>query len=271
MNDDVLAAYLGRIGLHAPLPPTVETLHRLARAHVCTLAFENIDVLLERRFEVDLDAVIAKLVVGGRGGYCFEHNVLMLAVLQALGFDARPLSARVRLGRERHEVPPCTHVFVETTVRGQRWYVDVGVGGFSCTAALRHEPGLRQATPHEARRIVPWQDGWLHQVDVDGRWLDVCEFTGASMPAIDREVAHWWVATHPRSHFRGRLLVARARADGGRDTLLDDRLRRRSPNGVVEEKVLTGPEEVSEALARVFDLQGVAPDARLWFPSSTAP
>ena len=38
-----------------------------------------------------LDAVVAKLVDGGRGGYCFEQNFLLLEVLRSLGFDATPI------------------------------------------------------------------------------------------------------------------------------------------------------------------------------------
>ena len=41
-----------------------------------------------------------KLVHNRRGGYCFEQNQLFLRALTALGFDTRPLLARVVLGAD---------------------------------------------------------------------------------------------------------------------------------------------------------------------------
>ena len=38
----------------------------------------------------------AKLVAGGRGGYCFEQNLLFGHVLRALGFKVQEATARVR-------------------------------------------------------------------------------------------------------------------------------------------------------------------------------
>ncbi|MQA17573.1 MAG: arylamine N-acetyltransferase, partial [Pseudonocardiaceae bacterium] len=52
------------------------TLRRLHRAHALSIPFENLDVMLGRGVDIELNAVQAKLVAGGRGGYCYEHNLL---------------------------------------------------------------------------------------------------------------------------------------------------------------------------------------------------
>jgi arylamine N-acetyltransferase len=45
-----------------------------------------VDVLLGRGVHIDLDSIVSKMVVAGRGGYCFEHGTLFQAVLEQLGF-----------------------------------------------------------------------------------------------------------------------------------------------------------------------------------------
>ena len=79
-----LDAYLARIGWQGSLEPTLDTLAGLTRAHITRIPFENVDVLLGRGIRIDLDSIVAKMVVAGRGGYCFEHGTLFQAVLDAV-------------------------------------------------------------------------------------------------------------------------------------------------------------------------------------------
>jgi N-hydroxyarylamine O-acetyltransferase len=71
-----LDAYFARIGYKGELAPTVEALRDLHFAHSTSIPFENLDILLGRAISLELDLLQAKLVAGGRGGYCFEHNTL---------------------------------------------------------------------------------------------------------------------------------------------------------------------------------------------------
>ncbi len=248
-----LDAYFRRIGYVGPTAPTRATLDALVLAHVKAIPFENLDVLLGRGISLDDAAVDAKLITAGRGGYCFEQNTLLLRVLRALGYDARPLSARVRVQRPRDFTPPRTHVFLRVELDGVSWLADVGVGGMSPTCALRLVPDVEQPTPHETRRLLKKPDRWFHQALLNGAWADVCEFTLEEMPEIDREVANWFTSTHPQSHFRNRLLAARALDDGGRVTLLNRELTVRTRAGV-ETTVLTTPKQLLEVLATHFQL-----------------
>lgn len=259
-----LAAYLARIGYAGPTPPTVDTLHALSHAHVSTIPFENADVLLDRGVDLDPAAVEAKLVGAGRGGYCFEHNSLFLHVLTALGFAARPISARVRIGRAREFTPARTHVFVRVDLDDGPWLCDVGVGAWSLTSAIRLQLDEPQPTPHEPRRIIAdgaW-DGFtrrspdarlFHQVRLGDEWADVNEFTLEEMPEIDRVVGNWYTSAHPRSHFRDRLIVARATTTG-RLTLVDRTLTRRAHDGSTVVETLPSYDALLAALAREFGL-----------------
>lgn len=84
-----LAAYLKRVGISAPRRPTLHALRRVHRAHVAAMPYENLDIQLGRPIRLDADALFAKLVAGGRGGYCYEQNGVLAHALEALGFDVR--------------------------------------------------------------------------------------------------------------------------------------------------------------------------------------
>jgi N-hydroxyarylamine O-acetyltransferase len=53
------------------------------------MPYENLDIQLGRPIRLDADSLFTKLVEGGRGGYCYEHNGVMAYALEAMGFDVR--------------------------------------------------------------------------------------------------------------------------------------------------------------------------------------
>ncbi|MDB4946403.1 MAG: nhoA [Labilithrix sp.] len=248
-----LDAYFARIGLARPQRPTLEALNAIAHAHVQAIPFENLDVLLGRPIPLDLRALEDKLVHARRGGYCFEQNTLLLHVLEALGFEVKPLSARVRYQRPREFTPPRTHLLLRVEL-DESWLVDVGVGAMSPTAALRLAETGPQRTPHETRRLLREDGRIYHQVLFGDAWHDICELTLEEMPPIDREVANWYTSAHPGSHFKVRLLVARALPDGGRATLLNRELAVRGRGGRAERRVIESPAELLDTLEAQFGL-----------------
>lgn len=265
-----LDQYFTRIGYHGPRTPRLATLDALTHAHTHRIPFENLDVLLGRPIELATDAIFDKLVRRGRGGYCFEQNGLFLAVLRELGFDAKPLSARVRIDKPRDVTPARTHVFVRVEIAGQSFVTDVGVGALSLTRSLRlHEEGA-QETPHETRRIVREDGRYFHQAKLGDVWSDVCEFTLEEMPLIDREVANHFTATHPRSHFKDRLIVARADEDGARIILVNDTLKVRARDGRAQVTALTSPSALLAALSERFGLT-FPPETRFGGPGAAWP
>jgi N-hydroxyarylamine O-acetyltransferase len=248
-----LDSYFARIGYHGERAPTLATLNAIARAHVETIPFENLDVLLGRRIDLDLRAIERKIVHERRGGYCFEQNAFFLEVLGGLGFEARPLSARVRYQRPRDYTPARTHLFVRVEL-DTSWLVDVGVGSMSMASAIRLDTDEPQPTPHESRRLV--REGGLiyHQVQLGGDWHDVYDFTLEEMPLIDREVANWYTSTHPESQFRQRLNVARALPEGRRVSLLNREFTVRGRDGHAERRMIESPDELLAVLAEQFGL-----------------
>ncbi|HSI87375.1 MAG: arylamine N-acetyltransferase [Candidatus Methylacidiphilales bacterium] len=268
-----LDAYFKRIGYTGSREPTLETLNDLLMAHVTTVPFENLDVLLGRGICIEAAVVEKKLVVEHRGGYCFEQNGHFIRVLEALGYKVKSISARVRWKSTRDVTPARTHLFSRVELDGQWWLADVGVGGLSLTSALLLKEMQEQATPHDTRRIiresvVPGAEpSYFHQVLIGSTWMDVCEFTLEEMPEIDREVGNWFTSTHPTSKFRNHLLLALAARDGSRLTVLDNVFTSREPGGQSVKFTVRTPEELLELLAEHFALSLPA-GTRIWWPGA---
>src|SRR5262250_773752 len=90
--------YLKRVGIAAPLAPTVDALRRLHIAHRETFPFENLSIQAGGGISVELGDIERKFVDERRGGYCFEHNTLFAAALREQGFEPVALLGRVRRG-----------------------------------------------------------------------------------------------------------------------------------------------------------------------------
>ncbi|MBC7895740.1 MAG: arylamine N-acetyltransferase [Cytophagaceae bacterium] len=126
LGDAERDAYFARIGYHGPAAPTLETLFAIHRAHLHAIPYENLDIHLGRTLVLDPQANFHKLVYGGRGGWCYEMNGVLGAVLQSLGYDVRYLSGTV--GRERRgDAAEGNHLVLLVTL-DQPWVVDVGFG-----------------------------------------------------------------------------------------------------------------------------------------------
>jgi len=249
-----LSEYFRRIGYRGGYRADLALLSALTQAHTSSIPFENLDVLLGQPISLEPEALFQKLVVERRGGYCFEQNGLFLEVLRELGFQVSPLSARVRLQRPRDFTPPRTHVFLRVELDGESWLTDVGVGALSLTSPLRLVTEQEQATQHEPRRILREDGRLFHQVRFGAEWQDVCEFTLEEMPPIDREVANWFTSAHPKSHFRNRLVVARAAPEGQRLSILNDQFTHRERHGTATTRHIASAEELLDVLLKQFGL-----------------
>lgn len=255
-----LDAYCDRIGYRGPRTPTIETLRALHELHPASIVFEAIDVLLGRGVDLSPAAVDAKMIGSRRGGYCFEQNGLFKRVLTAIGFEVEGLVARVRWMAPAGAPPrPRTHMALRVTVDGEPWLADVGFGGCVPTAPLRMDTVAPQPTRHETFRVIPFGASHLVQARLDGAWIPLYELSREPQLDADYELANWFTATHPTSHFRRSLTVARAMPEA-RYALLDGRLTVRTPDGRTERRILDAG-QIERALSDTFGLP-VEPDWR---------
>ncbi|WP_344030083.1 arylamine N-acetyltransferase family protein [Pseudonocardia kongjuensis] len=261
-----VVAYLDRIGV-APGPPDVALLSRIVRAHVATIPFENLDPFTGTEPPVERAGIVAKLVHGRRGGWCFEHNRLLHDVLGDLGYRVTPLVGRVRLGLPDGAPPTMrTHrlTLIEITATagdtGGTFVADVGFGGTVPSEPLRLVSGTAQPTAHAEHRFRTDGAGtWTQQRRGGGEWLTQYTFDLTPVPDIDYAMGSWYLTHHPGSHFRTGLVAAYSGADR-RATLAGTRYTLRRTDGRTEERELTTSAEVIRVLEAEFgiDTSGVA-------------
>jgi len=202
-----LSSYLARIGYAGDLTPGPTLLAKLHQAHASRIPFENLDILRGRPIQVDLESIQTKLVHRRRGGYCFEHNLLLAVVLQELGFAVTLLAARVRLGSE--QVRARTHMLLMVDLDGQRWLADVGFGAKGFLRPLPFETDTIFRRFHWRYRILMDKGAWVLQSLEAGTWTDLYAFTLEPQHWIDYKVANYYVSTHPDSQFARGIVVQR--------------------------------------------------------------
>lgn len=253
-----LDAYFNRIGFDGLRTPTLDTLRAIQLKHSETIPFENLNPLMGWPVSLDLESLQRKMVAEGRGGYCFEQNLLLKHALDALGFDVTGLAARVLWNTPDGVVLPRTHMLLLVVLDGRRYIVDVGFGGVTLTGPLRLEPDVEQATPHEPFRLIAIDDEFIEQVKIGGHWVSLYRFDLTEQLLPDYEMANWYLSTHPDSRFVTGLLAARPAPDR-RYALLNNQLTVHYRNGGRERRLLTGVADMRETLERSFYL--VLPDA----------
>ncbi|MFE0862951.1 arylamine N-acetyltransferase family protein [Streptomyces rochei] len=258
-----LDAYLGRIGWDGERRPDAGTLRGIHLAHLRAVAFENLDPLGGTAPSLDLADLMAKLVHGRRrGGYCYEHNTLFAAALEALGFRVTRLAARVVVGADRFEDRPRSHMALLVEVPGdpRPHLADVGFGAIG--SLLEPVPLLVDTEFHDAGRRHRLVHGphrgplemWVLESYEDrgeraeGGWVAQYAFTLEPFEPSDYEMINWHVATNPRSPFSRRLYAQRLVPAG--HLLLDgDRVVETRDDGTVTERKLADEAEVRRVLS----------------------
>jgi len=253
-----LDAYLRRLQLDG-----ARELAAVHRAHVAAIPFENLDPHRGAPVSLELEDLQRKLVHDARGGYCFEHNLLLKAALEALGASVEEMLARVRLGADPGSIRPRTHLVLRVLDENTSWLADVGFGAGTLLEPLPFEVGAEgQCAGWRFRLCEDGDELVVRSAGADGAWLDLYGFVPQPVPHVDIETSNWFVSTHPRSPFRAGLVVCTQDAAGARTRLSDwDGLTlvRQTPAGTASEAV--SRERVPQLLADEFGLPGFALDA----------
>jgi len=208
-----LDAYLARIGWRGGTAASYETLAELVRAHMASIPFENLDVLLGRPVRLEIAALQAKLVSARRGGYCFEHATLFAAVLERLGFTPVRHSARVTLTGPA-TVAPRTHMFLTVPLAQGRFVVDPGFGLLAPRIPLPLEEGAKVCLDHDTHWMARDGGFWVMRAQTPEKSADAWVSTLEADNPVDFEMANYYTSTHPASGFVNRLMLRALTADG---------------------------------------------------------
>lgn len=203
---------------------------------------------------LDPESLQQKLVQQGRGGWCYEHNLLLSYVLRALGFRVTWLAARVLWNAPEGVVPARSHMLLRVDLPGKPYIADVGFGGLTLTAPLRLVADAEQATPHGLFRLIRAGEEYVQQARLQDNWQTLYRFGLHEQVLADYEVSNWYLSNHPASFFTTGLVAARPDRDR-RYALRNNELAVHFLDGKTERRTLASAEELRQVLEGPFRIK----------------
>lgn len=250
MLDDLLR----RIGLDSAPAADVAGLHAVHRAYLEQVPYEDIAVQLRESGPLD-EAALAARILSGRGGYCFELNTVLAAILRELGFAVSYHQGVV--GGEG----PTNHMVLVVDLGGERWIADAGLGeGFIDPLPLRERRHRGRGPFAWTLEREPAGTWWMTQHE----WGSVSGFRMSAEPSPLAAFAphHRRLSTDPASSFVQTLVVQKP-TDDRIVTLRARTLSQKGPE--VDSRRVIERGELGDVLRGVF---GITLDAgrlqRLW-------
>lgn len=253
-----ISGYFERIGFKGAVSADLETLTRLHRAHLNAIPYENLDVLLGRALDFDIDRIFDKLVTQRRGGWCYEMNGLFGWALEHIGFRVTRLAGAVtrdRLG----DAYVGNHLVLRVDL-DQPYLADVGFGdGLNAPAVLANGAIAQDGF---VSRLELQPDGWWRFHNHKHCGAPTFDFRNEPAdPAVLERLCRL-LQTDEKSPFTQNVVLQRRMPDrveairnSFRMTAFPDRLERR---------VLNDADELLHEIRTVFGLD--LPEARALWP-----
>ena len=250
-------AYFDRIGFTGRARVDLATLRALHRLHLRAIPYENLDVQMGKPASLDAQAAFDKLVHQRRGGWCYEMNGVLAAVLRDIGFSVTVMAGAVMRG-ERGPSSHANHMVLRVDL-DRPYIADVGFGD----ALL--EPAPMEMGPYHCAgfdfSLETLEDGWLrfHNHPLGG----AAYYDFRNAPADHEQMAAVcrWLSTSPDSVFTQTAFAFRHTADGVR--VLRGRTINQVRPGQRTTEFIDSADEFSSILRADFDLD-VPEVAKLW-------
>ncbi len=266
LGDERTARYLDRLGIgRSGFVADAEGLATLSRAHLVRFPFENLDVVHAGGVVHDLEAVTAKIVDRGQGGWCFELNGAFARLLASLGYDVLLLGCAVLLDGPSTVIE---HLALEVSGGPEAvepHLVDVGFGE-SFVRPLRLNTDRPQDGGDGTYALLPSPQGTTMTKEVDGVPDARLRFKRVAHSFGDFAAASHRLQTDPALRWSRVAFATRLLTDGdatpGRVTLRGSNLKVLAPGSdEVAERTVTA-DEWSDVVRHHFPML----DADRWPP-----
>lgn len=250
-----IRTYLNKLSLPAEQQPDLESLNRLLLAQLTRIPFDSLDVWGAGICpSLALEDLYRKIILGTRGGYCFELNTLFRALLNGLGFDACQVMACI-LTPEGVPQPP-THNVILCRLQGTCYFLDVGFGGPVPYRALELRPGLQEGFLLENREGL-W---YVFRVTEEETRPVIC-FREVPVSVNALIPLNFYISQRPDSHFRHMIHLNRRDPDGSIYSLNGKEFKIHTDRGVSLREVNT-IEEVKEIMLTYYGIDPAAAPLR---------
>ncbi len=203
---DITDKYIRVLGLQRS-KSDLAFLKEITRCHAAKFAFSSVGPMLGDDLPLDIESLYQRIVVNRRGGYCFEQNGFLYAMLEELGFDVSLYLARVIYNEDIH--PGLTHRITLVKIGEKRYIADVGFGplGPQFPVCMSGEES------HESFRIFRIRArhaGEFHMQTLRGsEFYTLYKFELARYGPADCEVGHFYSHKHPGATFVNHLVVSK--------------------------------------------------------------
>lgn len=257
-----LDAYLARIGFAGAPRTDLDTLTRLHRAHMHAIAYENLDVLLQRPLDRDPARIFDKLVNRRRGGWCYEMNGLFAWALEQIGFRVTRMAGAVIRDRMGDQFAG-NHLVLRVDL-DRAYLADVGFGDGLCGPALLADGEIAQDgfVMHLQRQA----DGWwrFHNHRHCGAPSFDFRDEAADPALLDRICA--FLQTSAQSPFTQNVVLQRRLPD--RVEVIRNTFRFTAFPDRMERRLMTSADEMVHEMRAVFGID--LPDAASLWPLAEA-
>jgi N-hydroxyarylamine O-acetyltransferase len=179
---------------------------------VSSVPFEDLAVQLGETAPLDEDALVERVLTGGRGGYCFEANTVFKLLLDSLGFEVERRQAIVGAREAYAGGDPTNHLaLVARTPAGERFICEGGWGE-GPMEPLPLAVGATTLGPFTFELQRDGDDGWwVHQHEHGSS--PGFRFADAPATLADFAEPHERLSMREDSSFRRTLLVQQPHAD----------------------------------------------------------
>lgn len=241
-HPDIADAYIRVLELQRS-QPGLAFLSEITRRHAALFAFASVGPMLGDDLPLDVESLYRRIVENRRGGYCFEQNGLLYAMLEQLGFNVSLYLGRVIYNQDIH--PGLTHRITLVEIDGKRYVADVGFGPLGPQRPVSMS-GDESRENFRVFRVEERHAGVFHvQTLKPEGFYSLYKFELARYGPADCEVGHFYSHKHPSATFVNHLVVSR---------ILDDEVRSLRN---CEYSVITGSGEQRQVIADGGQLRAI--------------
>lgn len=216
-----ISRFWERIGMdpQTAIEKSVELLGQIQTNCVLHIAYENLDILKRKPLDLTPEALYEKIVLHGRGGYCFELNGLLAHMLREMGFSVSERFARFL--RNETDIPMRRHRVTVVHMESGDYLLDIGVGQVAPRLPLKIEENTPQTQNGETYRFArDARHGWVLWEMHHDVWREYICFTDEEYLDVDFLQPSFYCENHPSSPFNKTFMLA-IKTETGRRTIDD--------------------------------------------------
>jgi N-hydroxyarylamine O-acetyltransferase len=211
----LLHEYLHRLQIHQPIYADKIGLFLLHHAHFYNVPFENLDMDADRKYGLDLNYLIDKIVYKKRGGICYEFCTLLSEALNELGFEHSNCLARVH----SPVLTGATHQVFIIKIKNEDWLFDIGFGAKGPRAPILLKDGAIYEHQFHSTKIVADRDYGLvvyvkENIKSNDVWEAMYSFYNQLTTPQDVELSYFYTVNSVNSLLNKNRVISLPTDDG---------------------------------------------------------